>query len=345
MRFQVFGRLASVSGCVLACALPAVAQTTAQIPLQFDFLAPGARSMALGSAFTARADDATAAFTNPAGLVQLFEPEVSFELRYRRNETPFLAAGRISGTITGIGEDTIQGPVFGTSVDQGTVPSFASFVYARRRLAVSAYRHQLVELQNAFLYRGVFERVSFAGASTDRARDLPLGGERELAIASYGASVAYRVGRGDRISIGGGVSLNTFDLSSDFARFDFDGVFGAVNTSITTATATQRGSDTGWAVNGGVLWQVHRKVTVGSAYRRGPSFSFEQDDRRPLREPLVRTGRFKVPDVFTLGGLWRPVPTVSVSVDYARVAYLAAPAHVRRTAGGVVGTRAAAGDR
>ena len=166
---HVVGKLASVSGTLVVCALPAVAQTTAQIPLQFDFLAPGARSMALGSAFTARADDATAAFTNPAGLVKLFEPELSFEVRYRRNETPFLTAGRISGTITGIGEDTIQGPVFGTSVDEGTVLSFASFVYTKKRLAVAVYRHQLVELQNAFLYRGVFERITFAGQSTDRA--------------------------------------------------------------------------------------------------------------------------------------------------------------------------------
>jgi hypothetical protein len=42
---------------------------------QFDFLNPGARSLALGSAFIAVADDATAAFTNPAGLTFLVKPE------------------------------------------------------------------------------------------------------------------------------------------------------------------------------------------------------------------------------------------------------------------------------
>ena len=91
--------------------------------------------------------------------------------------------------------------------------------------------------------------------------------------------------------------------------------------SVTTATATQRGRDTGWAVNGGVLWQVRPTFRLGTAYRRGPAFSFEQEDRRPLREPLVRTGRFKVPDVVALGALWLPLPTVSISADYAFVAY------------------------
>ena len=75
-----------IAAVLTMTAVPAHAQTgqTAQIPLQFDFLNPGARSLALGSAFTAVADDATAAFTNPAGLTYLIKPEVSAEFRYRR---------------------------------------------------------------------------------------------------------------------------------------------------------------------------------------------------------------------------------------------------------------------
>jgi hypothetical protein len=41
---------------------------------QFSFSNPGARSMGLGGAFVALADDATAAFANPAGLVQTAVP-------------------------------------------------------------------------------------------------------------------------------------------------------------------------------------------------------------------------------------------------------------------------------
>ena len=36
--------------------------------VQFSFAPPGARSMALGGAFLGLADDATAAYANPAGL-------------------------------------------------------------------------------------------------------------------------------------------------------------------------------------------------------------------------------------------------------------------------------------
>ena len=73
----------------------ASAQTgqTAQIPLQFDFLNPGAHSLALGSAFLAVAEDATTAFTNPSGLTQTIQPQVSAEFRYRSLDTRYLSGG------------------------------------------------------------------------------------------------------------------------------------------------------------------------------------------------------------------------------------------------------------
>ena len=52
-------------------------ETNASIP--FNLSAPGARSMGMGGAFLGLADDATAAYTNPAGLTQLVTPEVSAE--------------------------------------------------------------------------------------------------------------------------------------------------------------------------------------------------------------------------------------------------------------------------
>ena len=88
----------------------AVAQATAQIPLQFDFLDPGARSLALGSAFTAVADDATAAFTNPGRIhVSSVKPEFSAELRWEttRYTIPF-GWSVLSGTVTNLGADTVR---------------------------------------------------------------------------------------------------------------------------------------------------------------------------------------------------------------------------------------------
>ena len=54
----------------------AVAQDAPQpiLSVQFSFSNPGARSLGLGGAFVALADDATAAWANPAGLVQITRP-------------------------------------------------------------------------------------------------------------------------------------------------------------------------------------------------------------------------------------------------------------------------------
>src|SRR5690349_12499885 len=102
------------------------AQGSLQFPLQFDFLNPGARSLAVGSAFVGMADDATAAFNNPAGLVNLPTFEISFELRGRRLESTFLNGGRLSGTLTNNGIDTIGGPRYDTSLSVDTGPSYLS---------------------------------------------------------------------------------------------------------------------------------------------------------------------------------------------------------------------------
>ena len=55
------------------------------------------------------ADDATAAYANPAGLTQLVEPEVSIEGRSWRYATTYVAGGQASGTPTGLGPDTEPG--------------------------------------------------------------------------------------------------------------------------------------------------------------------------------------------------------------------------------------------
>ena len=72
-----------VASIVVLGSLPALAQTTSGLNAgsQFDFSLPGARSLSLGGAFVALADDATAVWGNPAGLTILTRPEVSVEGR------------------------------------------------------------------------------------------------------------------------------------------------------------------------------------------------------------------------------------------------------------------------
>jgi long-chain fatty acid transport protein len=114
-------------GAVLALALsasnPLWSQPNDEINAytQFNFTSPGARSLALGGAFIALADDATAAFTNPSGLVSLSRPEVSIEGRSSDYTHTFANGGR---------DPDIS---FGES-DNGTEGlSFLSFVYPGKR--------------------------------------------------------------------------------------------------------------------------------------------------------------------------------------------------------------------
>lgn len=54
---------------------------SAQNSIEPPIVSPGARSLGLGGAFVAVADDATAAWANPSGLMQLARPEISLEGR------------------------------------------------------------------------------------------------------------------------------------------------------------------------------------------------------------------------------------------------------------------------
>jgi long-chain fatty acid transport protein len=321
-------RLPVVFAFVLCLTLGATvsAQSTAQFPVQFDFLTPGARSLAVGGAFIAAADDATAAFTNSAGLAFIGRFEISFEGRFNGIKTPYLAGGRISGAMTGMGIDTVSYPIYLRDTDEHFGLAFASFIFPLgAKTTVTAYRHSVADVDNAFFSAGVFQRVPFAGTITDGGRDIPLGGWRSVRIVNYGASVGYRIH--DKLAVGGGASVYTFKLASSFARYGFDSdSFSTPDTSLISATSTQEGHDAAPAANAGALWWPSPSWRLGITYRRGPRFRFDQDDRLlAIGTQLSRSGSFKVPDVFGVGVSWRavnhPAGVLRALVDYDRVQY------------------------
>jgi hypothetical protein len=173
----------------IACALwlspeLASAQSNLQVPVQFDFLDPGARSLALGRAFSPLADDATAAVSNPAGLLQLSYPEISFEARGKRIDTPFLQGGRLSGSVTHRGIDTIAGPIYGTTTDRSVFPSFASFVYPKPRFSLAFYAHRFVNVDQDFQRTGILGLFTTPAGVVQDAREPPQRVSRSVDIAS-----------------------------------------------------------------------------------------------------------------------------------------------------------------
>jgi len=305
---------------LVGAALPAVAQTTSQFPLQFDFLTPGARSMATGGAFIGAADDTTAAFTNPAGLARLTRREFSAEGRFRRFETPYLFGGRISGAITGRGLDVIPGRVYATDVDTSVSPSFFSALLPFSAGTLTVYFHQMADIDNSFLSNGVFERFTFGGVTDDNGREIPIGGSRTIGIVTGGATFGRALN--DRVAVGGGVILAHLSLDSSFARLGIDSLFGPVLPNVKSATAVQEGHDLSASVNAGALFQVSGRVKVGATYRRGPRFTFTQEDRVfDAGTDVTRRGEFKVPDIVGAGFEWRLTDTLRVLGDYDFVAY------------------------
>lgn len=99
-------------------------ETNSAIP--FSFSNPGARSLGMGGAFVGLADDATAAYTNPAGLTQLVQTEVSLEGRRVETNSPFTSGG--SATYNPF---ALSGVAFGNTTNTNSSPSFISLVLPR----------------------------------------------------------------------------------------------------------------------------------------------------------------------------------------------------------------------
>lgn len=259
---------------LLLAALLAPDRVVAQesvIPLQFSFSDPGARSMGFGGAFVALADDATAAFANPAGLVQLVRPEVSIEGRHWRHSTPFTVGGRVEGRPTGRGVDTSAGLRMARSKETVNGLSFLSLAYPKGRWSVAIFRHQLAD----FEFRGETQGLFGGGTDCCQTRFFDQRFRTSVDLASYGVSGGYRVG--ETLALGFGVTHHHLSLSSEATMFlpDDDlpeGFLGRTSYLPERSLVTERhlSDSSDWALGGGFLWWLSNRWTVGGVYRQGP---------------------------------------------------------------------------
>ena len=107
--------------------------------LPFDLLPPGARALGIGGAFTAVADDSTAALANPAGLTNLTAPEVSVYVRYTNADVNYLDSDAYNSSV-----NALTGQDMKRYSDSSTDVSFASFVMPMDGVTFSGfYSNQL----------------------------------------------------------------------------------------------------------------------------------------------------------------------------------------------------------
>ena len=300
--------------------------------LQFSFSNPGARSMGLGGAFVALADDATAAFANPAGLVLITEPEVSLEGRSWSYSTPYTEGGRIEGAPSGYGADVVAGLRQGTSSVDLAAISFVSFVYPKGKGSVALYRHQLADFESLTETHGLFS----GGTDCCQIRHLEVRTRTDLEIVSYGFSGAYRITDGLSLGLSLVYFEGTLELVGEPFLPDFDPVLRALaptsyrpERQLVESTVLIDDGDVG--LTGGFLWAVSPRWRVGGFYRQAPAFTLWGDavvgpsggfvDLVPGTVLDEATSPVAFPDVYGLGFTVRPQERLTLAFEWDRVEY------------------------
>jgi long-chain fatty acid transport protein len=294
------------------------AQSSLVIPLQFDFVNPGAKSLAIGGAFVGIADDATASFANPAGLTQLITPELSGEFRALNTTTTNLAGGRLSGAITNQRNDTVQGPLFHETKNRSLGVHYLAAVYPHpsHRWVVAAYRHELARVtqgedRERLSSNGVYQKDP--GESESR-REFPFTAGRALSIAAYGAAGSYQLARG--VSIGAGVAAYRFALDSEVDQYQIDPSTGDPNYDVdTTRPFSQTGRGVRIAPTFGLIIDRGR-TRIGAVYRQGASFDFATEDATP-----GSGSRFRVPHTLAVGASWWLTSQILLATEVTQINY------------------------
>jgi long-subunit fatty acid transport protein len=297
--------------------------------IDFEISHPGARSLGFAGAFAALADDATAAYANPAGLVQLTRREVSVEGRHWRRAPSFLAGGRDEGEPTGIGIDVSRGLLIERDESSETAPSFLSVVQPRGRLTYALYAHRQASFEMTAESQGLFTDAGFFPLGV---RSLATRNRVDLRMEAVGAAAGLRID--ERLSVGLALVYTDAQLHAigegylpddNTAASLFDVVTFRPERLVSTTTLTAEGNDV--TVSAGVLWSPTPRLSTAAFYRQGAEvdgdtlFRFSlPGSETPTTQDLTAT--FDAPDVLGAGLAYRSADgrlTLAGEVD--RVGY------------------------
>ncbi len=324
---------------LLASAAPATAQVESALlsKITFNLTNPGGKSLAMGGAFTAIADDATAAVANPAGLGLLSSVEAGISGK-RSDDVIGLVTARstASGSLS-----APYPPVHAVNSDIAAVASGVEFAgvvlpVSRRFVAAVSFAENLRfegdPGEDGYSYIELRDNRS---ATDSTRRDFLFEFREQGAVSlrnrSVGISAAYRAT--DRLRIGAGVSLNRMELD---LLGDAGGAHRIVNRSfltptlIETLTTTVAIRDLDQNTFGFVLG-VHAdlvpggRLTAGAVYRQTGratgTLEIGGDVPSPLAGQETRTFSARVPRDAALGLAVRPFPGLTVAAEAQWIAY------------------------
>jgi len=280
--------------------------------------------MGLGGAFIAVADDATAALTNPAGLMLLTRPEFFTEVRDivadDSTETQTIFSADISAS-------TSPSAVFS--------PSFISFVYPFERFALGFSRVELNKSSNSTSNQFL---LVFDPNNPSAFYEFGGQGRIETDLAAYNVTGAIKIT--DKLSFGATVAMGVLNMKAGVANYFTDpGFISDPNivqnpTFLLYQTAIDD-TDTDVTFNAGVHWQPFEKVSFGAVYRGGMEFEVDEAilNEQVLASPYIfgrtlssitgtpLTTTFNTPETYGAGVAWRPIDRLTVSADWVHIHY------------------------
>lgn len=294
----------------LTLVLPPTLQAQTQLPnpgLQIQFAPPGARALGMGATFVAVADDATAAASNPAGLIILGKPEVSGQVRYSNFTTP-----------SAFGPDN---PDSDESI--GSV-SFLSFVYPTEKFAVGVYYQQPTNFEAS-------SQASWTYFDEDIGVDVneAVTSSQSVKFENLGASFALKLAK--QFSVGGSVRATRVSRASSFS-YSWAPVL-PTNPSV-KYTDMADGTPTKVSFDIGVLANPNGRWSFGANYSYGPTVDIGRSYRvdrtgflvNPPDYPATEQGEdetspFNVPDTLGAGIAFRPTDKWVLSAEVLGIKY------------------------
>lgn len=291
-------------------ALPFGLIVSEQARTSFTLVGAGARAGGMGGAFTALADDATAASFNPAGLAQLLVPEASaaFDLaRHTDDYTGFISYDQVPPL-----------PLTDTRVERShSAFNFASatvpFALFSKRFALQLSTQRLVD----FTYDGErrFDELDAAGNPLFR---LEQASHQSGAIWLYSGSLAFQPTERTLL----GITVNRWDGRWDMVSTNAEQSVAA-GSEKESFTYSQTNSVRGWNVDLGLLLR-YPAFNVGVRYR-SPfdadyqfQASLETNIQTTLR-PLPPTSTIlHWPGTLNAGVALKPADTFSLTLDWGR---------------------------
>jgi long-chain fatty acid transport protein len=317
---------------------PAAAQLDSALlsKLRFNLTNPGGKSLAMGGAFSAIADDATAALANPAGLGLISSIEVAVSGK-RVDETLALPTARSTATGSLV---TPYPPVTTSAVGLDTSTSGVEFAgvvlpISRRLVAALTYAENLRFEGDAGAggYQYLELRDNRSGGTTRRdfLYEYREFGSASLTNRLIAGSLAFRVTEGFRV--GGGITLNraTFDLGGDAG-----GPHRIVSTNYRSPTSQETFSTT-MAVQGlggtqvGFVAGVHADLIADGSLTFGADYRWTQaaegtlviggDVPAVLAGQTSRAFKFRVPSDASVGLAAHPMPGLTIAAEVQWVKY------------------------